>query len=52
LQGRVAVQGHPARFAVELDSLPDEEGGYVLYDCRCPASESRTVSLLPREEAT
>jgi hypothetical protein len=46
-----ALQGHPARYAVELDSLPNWTAGYVVYDCVSPAGESRTVYLLPGQDA-
>jgi hypothetical protein len=45
-QEALALQGHRERYRVVLESLPDEVAGYVLYDCRSPVGESRTVYLL------
>jgi hypothetical protein len=50
-QDALSWQGDPARYRVELDSLPDEAGGYVPHDCVSPAGESRTVYLLPGQDA-
>jgi len=50
LQEALSLQGHPARYRVVLDSLPDEVAGYVLYDCVSPAGESRTVYLRPGQD--
>jgi hypothetical protein len=50
LADALRLQGHPARYRVVLDSLPDEAGGFVLYDCVSPVGESRTVYLLPGQD--
>jgi hypothetical protein len=49
-QDALSLQGHPARYRVVLDSLPDEAGDYVLFNCLSPVGESRTVYLLPGQD--
>jgi hypothetical protein len=47
-----ALQGHPARFAVVMDSGPELVADYLAFDCVFPVGESRTVYLLPGQVPT
>jgi hypothetical protein len=40
LSDALPLQGHPAHYRVVLDSLPDEAGGYTLYDCLSPVGRA------------
>jgi hypothetical protein len=45
------LQGKRARFAIALDSLPEEAGGYTAYDCLAPPGLAAGVWLCPGQEA-
>jgi hypothetical protein len=44
------LDGRCGLFRISLDSLPDEYGGFILYDCRSPDAVFRTVRLSPGQE--
>jgi hypothetical protein len=45
------LDGRRVRIRVDLDSLPGDAGGAVVYDCLSPDDVNRTVWLVPGQEA-